>query len=601
MKKSILNGNYSLLVLILLILYITYINIPNVNTNMIGGKSSNPYSDMDSERLDKILMNQSGIYKVLKNYFTIYIILVVVLLLALLYFGYIQYQILGVPVAGIEAGVGWDNEGITFFNAFFQTAKVKYGLYTPSQAPKVSSTAVSTFDAEGKALVAQAKSAVDLFCNIVAPCNICACRGPDPEYAGPPDKAPLVLYGGIDKNSIPSGKYCKPQNTVENLDSVPSAPNPAARIVNSRNKSGTTNLVLGRIPNCCCNLFDTYGISVAELPSLSDELRATPDLSAPKIREFFKKKPAPPLINNNTWPVGLPLTTGCEPTNDPTTIRLNGTQSLYGNVGYALKMFQACLSKEPQAYKQKTGDSTEPAPDNITRPNEGLTPLEKNQCECNSYSTGLDRGISVHASLTRLFNPGRLIADSRTNSATAMTVRTNLTSGIEKGKPSCKSWVRGLWNEDEGGVAPTIDVSMPINWGGPNWPCPMPTPAIRGIGLEPPNSPHPAFSSDNIETTYFYKFPIGSSRGVFFYLKINNFIHEVDAYPYRTLSRLQKVYPDCINEITETSVGGSAAIAFLKHGLTGSVTGITLNKKYISNSPRGHYIFPGLLEANKNL
>ena len=54
MKKSIINKNYSLLILVLLILYITYINLPadKINVQSGGGfvDPNSPFFSMDDLR-----------------------------------------------------------------------------------------------------------------------------------------------------------------------------------------------------------------------------------------------------------------------------------------------------------------------------------------------------------------------------------------------------------------------------------------------------------------------------------------------------------------------------------------------------------------------
>lgn len=624
MKKSIFNQNYSLLVLILLILFITYINIPStINTNMRGGRSSNPYDSMSEERLDQILMNQSVIYKILKNNFTIYIILIIILLLSMSYFAYLQYLILGVPVAGIQPVENWDSEGLRFLNGFVEVAKTKYGLYTPSTRPTtVTNKELDNFNKETEQLLIEANSAINLFCNAVAPCNICECRGPDPDYGGDPKKAPLVSYGGKNYNALTESgtEYCTPmKNKVREfadgtIDVTPSS-DVANSVVNSNNQSGAGNLQMSRIPNCCCNLFSTYGVNTSS-DSLNRFATAIAgdnvSLSDAAIKAFITKTPntvtATGGLKDGTWPLGLALIAGCEPLTDPATIKISGKTatgqttlaSPYGTFNstgqitskYALNMFKSCLSKKPISYARAPsadGENT-PAPQDHTRPNDGITPLDKSICECNAYDSALDVGISIPFSLNRT---GELIKSTTTDSS-KFDLDKIVQNDVKVGNKSCGSWTTGLWNV-QNKSAPILNTSIPKTWtdaGGPNWPSAIPTPAITGIGVSGTGvtGPHPAFSTSDIQTTYYYK--LGNA---FFYLKINNNIHEVDAYPFSTLAALKVRYPYCVNEITSTNTnGGESATKFLNFGLTATLTGTTLNNAYLSNILTGHYIFPKL-------
>jgi hypothetical protein len=622
MKKSIFNQNYSLLVLILLILFITYINIPNtINTNMRGGgKSSNPYDSMSEERLDKILMNQSVIYKILKNNFTIYIILIIILLIPTFYFANTLYLILGVPIAGMQP-ISWDSLGLQFLNNFVEVAKTKYGLYTPStKSTLVTKKELDSFNKETEQLLAEANSAIDLFCNAVAPCNTCECRGPDPDYGGLPKNAPLVSYGGKNYNALtPSGvDNCVPakNKVVESADGttyITPSPDVANSLINSSAQSGAGDLQMSRIPNCCCNLFGVYGIDTSS-ESLNRFATAIDgnnvSLTDAAITPFIKKTPATVTaaggLKDSTWPLGLSLIAGCEPLTDPSTVKISGKTSTgqatlaspYGTVNntgdliskYALNMFKSCLSKKPISYaRAPTSDGEKvDVPQDHTRPNDGITPLDKNICECNGYDTTLDVGISTPFALNRT----GLITKSTTTDASKYDLDIIVQKDVKVGGKSCGSWTTGLWNA-QNKPAPRLDTSIPRKWlesRGPNWPSPMPTTPITGVGVSGTGltGPHPAFSTSDIVTTYYYK--LGTA---FFYLKINNSIHEVDAYPLKSLDVLKEKYPYCKNEIKSTDVnGGESATKFINFGLTATLTGTTLNDAYYSKILVGHYVFP---------
>lgn len=628
MKKTILNQNYSLLVLILLILFITYINIPNViNTNMKGGGvSSNPYDNMPPEKLEEILMQTSGLYKILKTNFNIYIGIVVVLLLSLSYFAFTQFQMVGVPIAGIDPGIRWDVQGLNFFDGFFRLGKTAYGLYTPSSKKNIKPALLTNFEKDTDDLLDKAGSAVDVFCNIVAPCNICSCQGPDPDYGGPSSSAPQVYYEGKDTNAdTPSGTRLCSVNTpsVEGF-SGPSPSDAAKNIISNKEESGAGDLVISRIPNCCCNLFNLYGIKISDLDRLATAVEPdNADLS--QIAKDFNFTIPPSVearggLTNSTFPIGIPKLTGCEPSTDPTEIKITGkdkdtdqekTVSPFsankgtGDSIYALAMFQGCLSKKPK--EAKAGKIV---------PNMGIAPLQTNKCECDGYDDALDRGISVSSAMTRFVKP----TSGGGPSGPYPDINQTVARDVKSGAPSCKSWVSGVWNS-MGAAAPKIDRSLPLTWtnssvqtpagvGGPNWPStivlsttntPGPSPGssdLKGIGVA---VGHPAFEGSSIVTSYYYNLD-----GMCFYLKINNFVHEIDAYPYKTVERLKKKKTFCINDINAANIpeaARNAAKVFLNAGLTGNKQGTKVKfgmiptnagtyNKYVSKIHPGHFIFP---------
>jgi hypothetical protein len=565
MKKSIINRNYSLLVLILLILYITYINIPNTSI-MKGGAPSNPYDSMPADKLEKILEKKDSIFMVLNKYFYVYIIILIILIGLTIYYIYKHAQLEGMPGI-VDPVVGWDNEGGTFLTQFFILDRQNKGLNPPGSTT-IPDGPIKDWDPQVADFVKTVRPGVDLFCNIVAPCDICSCSGPDPSYAGDPKNAPTIPYGG---------SQCKPPATIEKFTehadgttTVESVANPADKIKQSHDKFDFSHRIRGTVPTCCCHLFDSVGINIDRI----DEASATAfakigapgddgkpgNVPAGALEEFLRpllpgitdtdKRTRVAALRNDSYPVGLLPEVGCEPNEVPKPLTSSdGTQKTPNNGLYALSMFQACLSDKKISYKgndikDKDGNVMEAGkpPADSTTPNAGLTPYQVNKTACGGVAyankIALDRGHSKNS----IYRNNDFF---------------NALKDILK-KASEKTPVTEFNIKPFIGVIPTAANSS-YPWSGPAWP-----------------DDHPAFEGDGTTTAYFYK------KGAIRYeLKIDNYLKEVYAYPFKpTGTKTSK------NSNSTIELIGAKAVAFIEAGL---------QDKYIDNSSqlyKGTYIFP---------
>jgi len=353
MKKTIFNQNYSLLVLVLLILYITYINIPD-NLNMKGG-APNPYDTFSQENLNKVLMKESVLFSVLYNYWYVYIGINVVLLIVLGYYAYSQYLYQGVPFAGVDSALSWDAEGQIFLTNFYALARTKYNLFTPGAQPVVDNKDVVSFEKEADKLVLEARAAVDTFCHIVSPCDVCGCSGPDPNYAGPSTYAPDVLYQGI--NTV-TQKSCSTKLT--NDDGTPSA---AAQILASNEARGISHKYVGRLPSCCCNLLVKY----ANTPQ---------GITKDSVQNLIKN---PPVAKGDS--LGF-LGPGCDPHSPPPTYNtptgpVTPHRDNSGASTFVSNMIASCTSTE-----KTMGD--------------GKTVQDYYIKKCQNYDPNVDLGVSMY-------------------------------------------------------------------------------------------------------------------------------------------------------------------------------------------------------------
>jgi hypothetical protein len=559
MKKSIINRNYSLLVLILLILFITYINIP-LSTSMKGGSvGTTKYDSMSKDKLTEELMKTSTLFMVLNKYLYVYIGIIVILLGVAIYYLNDLSIVQGIP--GIKDPVlGWDNEGVTFLTQYFILDRENKGLNNPGSA-RIPEGALDNFDKNVTDVISNYRQGVDLFCNVVAPCSICDCSGPDPKYGGDPANAPIIPYGGTEcKPNVSHFTSFVDGKLVEHLAPPTS---PAEQINATKWKLDFSHRKMGNIPKCCCHLLNAVGINIASVtdsmanlltPAGSDKQPVTGNELTPILALSDQSKAYVPnvrAIRNTTFPIGIYPELGCEPAEEPAPLNTPAGSVKPNNGNYALAMFQACLSKKPITYKGNdvknddgsVGESNPPPPDSTT-PNSGKTPLEVNKVSCATYDTqlSLDRGYSKN-SLYRnndFFNALK-----------------NIIAQAKKGTPVTSFDIKPYI-----GVLPTPSNSSKP-WSGPAWP-----------------STHAAFSGDSTTTLYFYNSAVTSKK---YELKIDNYLKEVYAYPVAGTTPRN---PYCTVEILAADTGGANAIAFLDAGII---------DKYVNKSSklyRGTYIFP---------
>jgi len=386
------------------------------------GGGDDPYANMDIDQLNKNLMKHSSLYKILNNYFGVYIGVIVVLIASLGYFAYFQYQFQGIPGAGQDSAMPWDSEGAKFLTTFFTMSRAKYGI---GKNPGYPQSVIDEFESKADEMVIKMKGPVDSFCNIVAPCNICQCRGPDPNYGGDPKSAPLVPYLGMNKIT---GKSCKPPAVVESydplLEHMTSQTSPGQAILDAKEKTGISEKFIARIPSCCCHVFTTYGIDTS-IPSNVAALKAiigygtssptgltnisqiisimNPDLPDANRTLITAMKTAPGTTADSIYPLGLIPEAGCEPMGRTVATVKTKDGNTPSHINYALDMFMACLNPNPtKSSGQKvadpaTGDATvAPIPESNTLPNEGKTPFDINMRRCANYDIDLDRGISLN-------------------------------------------------------------------------------------------------------------------------------------------------------------------------------------------------------------
>jgi hypothetical protein len=461
----------------------TYINLPpdKIN-NMTGGAifdPNNPYLGMDDDELDKHLIEHSIIYLYISKYSWVYWIITVTLFGIAGYFASTQYTIQGIPLLGIEPGITWDVEGMQFLNYFYALSKQKYGLLTSQYSPNINSTAIDNFERDFDEFVLKdggnSRTAIDTFCNAVAPCNICNCSGPDPNYAGPYKNAPYLNFEGIDSSS---GKSCVPKNTTNK----PSAADAANAIIKMQASRGVSDLIFGRIPNCCCHLWKALlpnesDFTTTGLQSVLNRLSTITDLNISKSNGC---KPANP--GNST-----PLQQGDGSKVVPHT-------DANGDSTFVYDMVKGCIENSKLA-EVNQGLANFKSGDNVT-----ITALSDKFTFCKDYDLDLDEGISA--------------AHVAKNSRKYITPSIGMTPSGTSVNDVSKSWTSGLWNEN-GGRPPRITIVKPTDW-----------PSIDPfIGRETINS-------------WWYK----SSSNIIYELTIYNRLYEVSAYPVKIRNR--EIYLD---------------------------------------------------------
>lgn len=589
-----INRNYSLLVLIILILFITYINIPN-SLSMKGGSDNNPYDSMTPEDLDKNLMKHSSVYNLLNNNigFYVYVGVLILLLIISIYYFNLQIQVQGIPNVANPV-ISWDNEGSTFLTQFFILDKKSKGINAPG-SDAIKPETVANFSNDTIDFASKMKSGIDLFCNIVAPCNICSCTGPDPNYGGDSRDAPIVPY---------DGPGCKPAATLEipvekfseglNDKAPKIVPNPGNSVKKTAEKLGLEHRIMpGTIPNCCCHLFKTIGITLGTGTRSTD---ITPEiaLTITNLGKDADDKPIDVLpdalkiiteksniddiknnsISNTKWPLGLPKEVGCEPNERPAPLEdATGAPKTPNNGLYAFAMLQSCLSTKPISYGSKpikddqgNEEELDDVPD-LTKPNDGKTPYSINTTACN------DPKMIEQLVNERGYSKNSLYRNNEFFNALKAVI-----SNAAKGTPSTsfelKKHIGNL-------PVPPMDTSYPwvdlVNKSapGPNWP-----------------DAHPAFGpGDFVTTEWFY---IKDSKK--YELKIDNYLKEVYAFPLRKDATKNS---NATREILPANPGFDAAKAFLDAGLDAKI--MKNNKevpKYLelrknrSSIYHGAYIFP---------
>ena len=414
MKKTVLNRNYSLLVLVLLILYVTYINIPD-NLSMSGGGA-------DDAALDLKLQKYSVLYKYLSKFFWVYVILVGSLLGYTIYRAFTSDEMFfqGVPLLGYESNFDWDRQGSIFLPAFFNLAKLKYGLFTPGLEPSDPVVAKS-FEDDAAVHINDPKNrlAVDVFCNEIVPCNICHCQGPDPNYAGLPSKAPLIYYPGDKNNQChPPSVAEKFINVVEYLDD-PNTPNPGAAIINHQQMTGISDKHVGMIPNCCCELVHLH-IKNTPLNNTPSSTAASREINAANISgltaDFIKRskqayKNARLMsaeVANDDGLVGLGSHANCETATK--SIQLgqandDGTPKLDDDGKPEYQEYKLNMSADG---KDNTAIDTQ-----IRSCNNSAEQIAKIVKTCNKYDPDMARGISpFHAQNLFKFYSKNMISNS---------------------------------------------------------------------------------------------------------------------------------------------------------------------------------------------
>jgi len=529
MKKTILNKNYSLIVLLILTLYLIYINIPDEPMTMTGGSSgyldpNNPLIKLDKDKLIKHLESHSMIFKILNNYLWVYIIFIVILIALSIYFGSSQYDMQGIPAAGINPKISWDNEGINFMNYFYQMAKQKYGLFTPNSSPNLNDEILVTFEKQFDNFIltnnGAARDAMDLYCNIVSPCNICNCSGPDPNYSGPSSSTPMIPFQGSDpkKGACSAKVAAKAKETMTGTQA--DATKYAANIVKYQEQRGISNLMFTRIPDCCCQLWQNLTSNNITPTTISAALSNLPSGSN----------------------IGIPDHTGCEPkttgqnaslaVNGPSSSPLIPHQTKTGSNVYIADMIRSCLKKDNTVITPAFPDAGKTVSGGFT-----VSELSPHMKQCQTYDTKLDCGISYYhtiKNLNKYFTPS-IIKNNTYVSGSLLTPNTN--------------WTKGIWNETNKS-APVINVTKPTDW---------PTVA--------------PFNTSGIVNTYWYKSP---SSNINYQLNVNNCLYEISAYPVKTVD----------STIYENNLTDSASIIFLENYLSSS--NISSKTTFIS----GYYWFP---------
>lgn len=552
MKKTVLNRNYSLLVLVLLILYVTYINIPD-NLSMSGGASDNS--------LEPRLEKHSILYKYLKNYIWVYVVLVALL------FGYAIYRIRddmyfeGIPLLGIKArsNLDWDLQGSIFFPAFFNTAKLKYGLFTPGTVPADPAIAASfEDDADVHINEKNNRLAVDVFCNEIVPCNICQCQGPDPNYAGFSSNAPLIYYPGDKKNQChPPSVAERFINVVEYLEVSNPPPNPGGSIVIHQKSSGLSEMHVGMIPNCCCELVHLHIVNTPlnNTPSSTAQSREinaeninalTPEFIKASKQAYKQARLMSAAVADNDELVGLGSHAECESATQ--TIKLgkandDGTPKVddSGNPEYEdYKINMSVDGTTNEAIKNQL-KSCNGSPEQITK-------IVKT---CKMYNPEMAKGItSFHA---------QSLSSSYLKNVNSVT--TNVTGRNQTAKTSSVNDVPENWTTNPTGSSVSQIQHVPAN----DWP------GTSGGVPDPDN----IFGRDivsSIKTQYWYITGNDSPKpNTKIQLKIITHLYEIHATPLTLLT-----------EISTSQITNQSIINWLDSYVLQGTT-------YISN---GTYTFP---------
>ena len=557
MKKSIINRNYSLLVLILLILFITYVNIPTSSIMKGGSAGTSKYDSMSKDKLTEELMKSNSLFMVLNKYFYGYVGIIVVLISIAIYYYYQLALVQGIPGL-VTPVVGWDNEGATFLTQYFILDRENKGLNAPGTV-KVPPEALKDFNKNTTDLIGNYRSGVDIFCNIVSPCNICECSGPDPKYEGDPADAPTIPYGGSQCKSTAESFTTVVDGKI--VESFAPPTTPAGKINALRLKLDFSHRRFGGIPKCCCHLFNVIGVDIKTVTDSmatlltdagSEKQPTTGNELTPILALSDQTKALIPnvrAIRNTTYPIGIYPEVGCEPSEEPEPLKTPSGPVKPNNGNYALAMFQACLSKKPVTYvpaavtDADAGNEMGTIPFDSTKPNEGKSPYEVNVAECPDYKDKLttDRGYSSNTIFrnTEFFNAIKNILKQAKNKTPVLTF-------------DIKPYI---------GVLPTASNSS-TPWAGSAWPV-----------------AHAAFKGDGLTTEYYY-ISIASKK---YELKIDNYLKEIYAYPIKVGSKRN---PYCTIEIKSSDTGGAEASSFLEYGLV---------KKYMKRVPKelkGLYVFP---------
>ena len=525
MKKTVLNKNYSLLVLVLLILYLTYINIPD-NLSMSGGDPA-----ADALKLDLKLQKYSVLYKYLSKFIWVYVILVGAL------FGYAIYRLYysdemffqGIPILGIPSNWDWDRQGSVFLPAFFNTAKLKYGLFTPGTEPSSPDVAQSFEDDAAKHIDnAQNRLAVDIFCNEVAPCNICHCQGPDPNYAGPVKNAPLIYYPGDKNNQChPPSVAEKFINVVEYLDD-PNEISPAAKIIKNQLMSGISEKHIGMIPNCCCELFHMHIKNTPLHKNKPDlqEINSTniQALTSDKVKDSKKAYLEAGLLKaeiaNDDTLVGLGAHASCESVTHTILVAVadtDGSDKLDSNGKKIYTEYGLFQPKGPGTNKKSSAIE-----DQVKSCNGGdANAIAKLVKTCKNYNADMAKGVSVfHAeSMFNVYGANTIANASR-----------SANSGPPQSMPAKASSITDISDDWTTNPVPNNNPSSIKPRMAQDWP------GTRGAIADPDKIFAPELSC-TMKTNYWYITGSGSpDPGKKIQLKIDTHLMEVIAKPLKELS-----------------------------------------------------------------
>jgi len=533
-----------------------------------------------TEELEIACKKHSMVYNILSAYnFYIYYGIVGILLSVSIYYLYLQVQIQGIPSA-VDPVIGWDNEVATFLKQFFLLDRQSKGINAPGST-SVKPSDIENFSDKTITFASKVRAGIDVFCNIVSPCNVCDCTGPDPDYGGDQKDAPIIPYNGT-KCMVPKTI----ETFIEGADgtsTVVSKPNPADNIIQNAQKLGLEHRIKsGEIPNCCCHLFNKLGVKLGDgttdiTMAIADTLTnqgkddvppATNALETILSKSSLTPKPA---LLNTTYPIGIPKEVGCEPDQLPQSLKGSDGKSTTPNNGlYAFAMIQACLSTKPISYGAKpikAGDivDTPTTPPDLTLPNKGKTPYDVNKEACSSGNGS----VVVNLDNDRGYSKNSLYRSNKFFNALK-----SIILNASKGTPSSSFKVK-----DYIGKLPTVDDSF-YPWvnndktPGPAWP-----------------NTHPAFMGDEVKTEWFYI--VGDTK---YELKIDNYLKEIYAFPINIkTNKTLKKNSNCTKDIEKDAAaiavpaGVTAAVAFLKLGLVPKYKVLKENRSHIYH---GAYIFP---------